>query len=217
MSLITLPPQTPIYTNPVHVEDSWMLTPGRSYVPVYADTVMSKNLNFYLLYEARVGTIVSIHKKDLPIKNWLLCDGSTMPKTNYEMLYNIIRGMFGIYDDNSFVLPGFKYNDEIADSDIVYIIKYYKHIPGRGGLQTSNTDEQYYYVAADSNDDNPHYLNTKIAEMFGVQKNHVDLVDNNSDRNGNMLYYYGTKNGKLGYWPFIFVQDTKGNGDSNGS
>lgn len=200
-----LPPASPLYTNPVHVEDIWeMKIPGRVYVPVYASTIMSKNLNFYLMYISRVGTIIPVLKKELPIENWILCDGSIQTKENFPMLYDVIKGLFGEYTDETFVLPGFEYNKEIQDEDRVYVIKYYQKLIGRGDLKQDNPyNEDYYYVLADHDDSNPDYLDEKVASMFSVKENKLTFTNSNNTESSGKLLYYGTRNGVLGYWPFF--------------
>ena len=115
-------------TSPVQID------PQKQYTNlVFIDDVLDTEVNYTMLYNAKVGTIVPIKIEDLPnMKDtWIECDGSTYTKDQYPMLFDLLKDAFYNEDINGEEIP--VYTDEfvvpklnhkkLEDTEVVFMIK----------------------------------------------------------------------------------------------
>lgn len=100
---------------------------------VFIDDVLDSEVNYTMLYNAKVGTIVPIKIEDIDnLSNaWVKCDGSVYTKDQYPMLFDLIKGAFyntdllgneiPVYTDE-FVVPKID-NKKLEDTEVVFMIK----------------------------------------------------------------------------------------------
>ena len=110
---------------------------------VFIENVLDSEVNYTMLYNAKVGTIVPIKKSDLSnLKDcWVECAGQTVLKSTYPMLYNVIGNRFyntdildeeiPVYTDE-FVLPKIarKKLNSVDNDEIVFVIKTSSRVKG---------------------------------------------------------------------------------------
>lgn len=126
--------------------------PIRTYTNlVFIDDVLDSEINYTLLYNAKIGTIVPVKESDLDniSKDWIECDGSTLTQEQYPMLYDLIKDCFYNEDingeeipvyTNEFVLPKLDRRklNSVSDDNIVWLIKANGRIKGNYYLKRDN-------------------------------------------------------------------------------
>lgn len=100
---------------------------------VFIDDVLDSEVNYTMLYNAKVGTIVPIKLDDVSNMkdSWIKCDGSTYNKEQYPMLFDLLKDAFYNVDLNGneipvytdeFVVPKLD-NKRLEDTEVVFMIK----------------------------------------------------------------------------------------------
>jgi hypothetical protein len=100
---------------------------------VFIDNVLDSEVNYTMLYNAKVGTIVPIKLDDVSNmkSDWIKCDGSTYNKEQYPMLFDLLKDAFYNVDLNGnetpvytdeFVVPKID-NKKLEDTEVVFMIK----------------------------------------------------------------------------------------------
>lgn len=126
--------------------------PEHSYPHViFLDQVLDSEVNYTLLYNAKVGTIIPIKESDKSnlSNDWIECDGSTLTKDQYPMLYDLIKDYFYNEDllgneipiyENEFVLPKLDKRkiNSVDDEYVVWMIKAKGRIKGNYYLKRDN-------------------------------------------------------------------------------
>lgn len=115
---------------------------------VLIDDVLDTEVNYTMLYNAKVGTIVPIRIEDLPNMkdNWIKCDGATYTKDQYPALFELLKDSFynefitgdevPLYTDE-FAVPKLD-NKKLEDTEVVFMIKAFGREKGNYHLKRDN-------------------------------------------------------------------------------